>query len=228
MRFAALILAFTATLAGTGARGADTSDMEDASAQEIASSAERVEPLMADGKTKLPALVLRSVDGKPFDLNKSIAEKPAVLIFYRGNWCPYCAAHLAAVQKVSKDITEAGFQIIAISPDKPEQLKKSVRKAGLTYTLLSDSTLEAARAFGLAYRVSETDLEKLGKFGIDLSENSGEKLDLLPVPALYLVAPDGKILFSYFNADYTKRLPTEDLLKALGTPSALEAVSGLE
>lgn len=228
MRFAALILALTATFAGTGAGGANASDMEDTSAQEIASSAERVEPLMADGKTKLPALVLRTVDGKPFDLNKSIAEKPAVLIFYRGNWCPYCTAHIAAVQKLSKEITEAGFQIIAISPDKPEQLKKSVRKADLTYTLLSDSRLEAAQAFGLAYRVSETDLEKLEKFGIDLSENSGEKLGLLPVPALYLVGSDGTILFTYFNADYTKRLATADLLKALGTPRALDAASALE
>ena len=222
MRFSALILALATTFAGVAACGADTP------AQRIADSAEEVEPLTADGKTKLPVLVLKTVDGKPFDLNKSIAETPAVLIFYRGNWCPYCAAHLAAVQKVSKEITEAGFQIIAISPDKPEQLKKSVNKADLTYTLLSDPTLKAAQAFGLAYRVSETDLERLEKFGIDLSENSGEKLNLLPVPALYLIAPDGGILFSYFNADYTKRLATEDLLKALGAPNSLDAASGIE
>lgn len=219
MRFATVALALAMAFAGIAAHCQDaTTDTKNPA---IADSAEEVKPLQADGATKLPALILKTVDGEPFDLNKSVAQKPTVLVFYRGNWCPYCASHLAAVQKVSKEIVEAGFQILAISPDKPENLKKSIKKAELTYTLLSDPALKAAQAFGLAYRVSDSDREKLEKFGIDLSQHSGEKHNLLPVPALYLIAPDGTLLYTYFNADYTKRLAPADLLKALATHSGI-------
>lgn len=228
MKIWTLILAFTFSVADSVAPGADTGTEDTSPPRKIADSAQVVEPLKADGETKLPALILADDEGKPFDLNAAVARAPTVLIFYRGNWCPYCTAHLAALQKASKDIADSTYQIVAVSADIPEMLKKSIKKGGLTYTLLSDPRLQAAKAFGLAYRISETDLGRLKKFGIDLSEHSGESDNLWTVPALYLIAQNGTILYSYFDADYTKRLPTADLLKAVEIHGLLSATGKLE
>ena len=36
----------------------------------------------------------RAADGTPFDLGAAFSEKPTVLIFYRGGWCPFCNREL--------------------------------------------------------------------------------------------------------------------------------------
>ena len=73
------------------------------------------------------------------------------MIVYRGGWCPYCNLHLAALRKVEQPLKEMGFQIIAISPDKPEELMKTDEKHTLGYTLLSDSSATAIKALGLLF-----------------------------------------------------------------------------
>jgi hypothetical protein len=35
---------------------------------------------------KIPAVTLKTIEGKPFDMTDSIAKKPTILIFYRGGW----------------------------------------------------------------------------------------------------------------------------------------------
>lgn len=104
-----------------------------------------------------------------------------------------------------------GYQIIAISPDSPEKLKGSVSKNKLTYSLYSDAGLSMTRAFGLAFRAPE-------KYSGMLSERSADKNPgLLPVPGVFVVGTDGKILFEYINPNYNTRISSEMLKAALGT-----------
>ena len=125
---------------------------------------------MSEG-TKIPEVSkLKTVKGKNFDLNKAISEKPTVLIFYRGGWCPYCNAQLSKLNSIESKLVEMGFQIIAISPDKPENLRESIKKHKLTYLLLSDSKMETAKAFGVAFKVDEATLFKYKAIGIDLKK----------------------------------------------------------
>lgn len=107
-----------------------------------------------------------------------------------------------------------GYQIIAISPDRPENLHKSVAKNKLTYKLVSDSGMKGAKAFGLAYRVPADQLEKMKEYGISLEEASGREHGLLPVPGVFIVGTDGVIFFVYVNPDYTVRLDPRILLAA--------------
>jgi peroxiredoxin len=89
-----------------------------------------------------------------------------------------------------------------------------VESHNLTYTVLSDSTTEAAQAFGLAFQVDAETFKKFKGYGIDLEDASGEDHHILPVPAVFLVGTDGVILFDYINPDYRVRIDPETLLEA--------------
>ncbi len=168
--------------------------------------AEDISPLLAG--EQIPLLKLPDLTGQLFDLNRSVAEKPTILIFYRGGWCPYCSKQLAGLQDIEGDITSLGYQIIAISTDSPENLSKSKLQGKLSYTLLSDADLNAAKRFGIAFK-SPMAYDKF------LPETSGGKnVDkLLPVPSVFILNKKGNILFEYINPNITQRL-SAPLLKA--------------
>ncbi len=116
--------------------------------------------------------------------------------------------------RIEPQLLELGYQIIAISADKPESLQQSRSKLKPNYLLLSDSSMAGARAFGIAFRVDEKGIEVFKKYGVDLEAASGEKHHVLPVPSAYIVGTDGMIKFSYVNPDYKVRVNAEVLLAA--------------
>ena len=178
----------------------------------VPASAEQTHPLSAGAE--VPSVTLQTADEKRFDLKLAVEKQPAVLIFYRGGWCPYCSTQLSQLQTIEAELREMGYQILAISPDRPEKLTESVGKHDLTYMLLSDHAMGAGRAFGIAFRVDDATLEKYKGYGIDLNAASGETHHLLPVPAVFIVGTDGIIKFSHANPDYKVRLAPGDLLDA--------------
>ncbi len=174
-------------------------------------SAEDTKPLKVGAKA--PLMTLRAADGSDLDLSAAIAEKPAVVIFYRGGWCPYCNRHLVALQGIEEDLAQLGYTIYAISPDRPEKLRKSIKDKKLNYALLSDSTMAFSHAFGLAFKLDDATLARYREYGISLEDASGHTHHLLPIPAVYVVATDGTILFSYSNPDYKTRLDADKILE---------------
>ena len=188
-------------------------DQRDARTQPVVpTDAGQVQPLGV-GK-KAPVAILRRPDGQEADLAAMYGLKPTVLIFYRGGWCPYCNSHLGQIASVEPELLSMGYQVLAISPDRPKELVKTLDKQHLTYQLLSDSDAVLVRAFGLVFRVDDPTLEKYRGFGIDLEQASGRDHHLLPVPAVYIVDMTGLIRFAHWNPDYKRRLAPEDLLKA--------------
>lgn len=171
-----------------------------------------VTPLLL-GNT-LPEVTLRTLEDAPITLKDAVGGKPAALVFYRGGWCPYCNLQLSGLRLIRKDLDALGFQLIAISPDNPAELKKTLDKDALDYRLLSDSSAEAMRAFGIGYEVDSEMLKKLTGYGIDLEKASGQTHHVLPVPSIYLVDAKGTLQFSYVHPDYTVRLPEEVVLAA--------------
>ena len=175
-------------------------------------SPENAQPLGV-GQT-VPDVTVRAVDGNPFNLQQAVADQPTVLIFYRGGWCPYCNRHLADLEQLGPKLKEPGYQILAISPDRPEELAKSVQELELGYELLSDSDMVAARSFGLAFKVDDALVETYKtKYGIDLEASSGRTHHELPVPAAYVVDQAGVIRFAFVNPDYKVRVDSEKLLE---------------
>ena len=188
-------------------------------ASDVPESPFEVRPLLIGALA--PDAPLRALDGKALSLKSRLAGKPTVLVFYRGGWCPYCNLQLSALKDVQNDLAALGYQTLAVAPDRPEELRKTLDKHGLPYALLSDAKMDAARAYGLAFRVDTGTIKKYAEYGIDLEKSSGEKHHWLPVPAVFLIDKDGKIVFVYVNPDYKVRLNGGVLLAA--AKASLEA-----
>lgn len=178
----------------------------------IPARAEDVRPLGVGNAA--PAPTLRDPNGNEVRLADVYAQGPTMLIFYRGGWCPFCNVHLGHVAEAEPKLRAMGVQVVALSPDKPEELRKSVADRKLDYRLLSDSDMACATAFGLAFRVDDATLERYRGFGVDLEAASGERHHLLPVPAVYLVDRGGTIRFAHWNPDYKTRLSATELIGA--------------
>ncbi len=175
--------------------------------EEIPAEPTDISPLLIG--EKIPGLHLKDISGKSVNLPELVAQKPTLIIFYRGGWCPYCNLHLSELQTIEADIMKLGYQIIAISPDSPENLAASVSKNKLNYLLLSDSGSEASKAFGLAFRAPDRYTELLQK------ASGGNNSATLPVPGVFVVNVEGEIVFEYINPDYKKRMKSGLLLSVL-------------
>jgi len=186
---------------------------QDDSSGRVAERADDIHPLLVG--TKVPDVFLNDVKGKQVKLYSLLEQKPTVLIFYRGGWCPYCNLQLEQLHTIESDILKEGYQIIAVSADRPENIETSIEKHDLHYTLLSDSTMNAAKAFGLAFRVGKEALEKSKKYAATLEAGSGLSHHILPVPAVFIVQKDGSIIFEYVNPNFKVRLNAQVLLAIL-------------
>lgn len=162
----------------------------------------------------IPDVSLKTDTGETVSLRKLVSEKPTVLIFYRGGWCPYCTRHLQALAGIEKDLLAAGYQLVAISADQPSKLREKPDFQKLNYALLSDSTMDATKGFGIAFEVDAATREKYKTFGIDLEAASGQTHHMLPHPAVFIVDTKGVIRFAYVNEDYKVRLEPEKILEA--------------
>lgn len=183
----------------------------------VAPSAAEAKPLRVGATAPDPSL--KTLDGKDIKLKNALGGKPTVVIFYRGGWCPFCNAHLSELAAIEGDIRKRGYQIIAISPDLPAELAKMADKDHLTYKLYSDSTAEAMKKFGVAFRVDDATYAKYrDSFHIDLERSSGQTHHILPVPSVFVVDKTGKIIFVHSDPNYKIWLKGSEILKALGSP----------
>jgi peroxiredoxin len=121
---------------------------------------------------------------------------------------------LGQLRETSNQIIELGYQMIFVSPDRPEKIAAYRAKQNFDYTLVSDSDSMAAEAMGVAYRVSDELVEKLISLGIDIEEASGKKHHMLPVPAVFIFDDKQVVRFNYADPDYRARIDPDLLLSA--------------
>ena len=174
---------------------------------QIPEKAEDISPLLI-GEI-IPDVILKAPDASDHSVLDIFSKKPTVLLFYRGGWCPYCNTHLAEIQGVESEIIKLGFQIVAISPDSPENLQLTSGKHKLNYSLYSDSNGTLTKATGIAFKAREKSTDKLLRYSDGLNEG------FLPVPSVFIVDTSGKIQFEYINPNYKTRLSADLLLAVL-------------
>ncbi len=173
----------------------------------VPKSATDIAPLLIG--EKIPNSILKSSEDKAVNVSDLIKKKKTVLVFYRGGWCPYCNLHLSALAEAEKQILDLGYQVVAISPDAPENLKITEEKDKVKYTLLSDSKGELIKAFGIAFEAPEN-----YKSVINV-HSKGANTNFLPVPSVFVVNTDGDILFEYVSPDFKHRITAELLVSVL-------------
>ncbi len=163
----------------------------------------------------IPDFALPNATGHTVAIRDLLAQGPVVIAFYRGGWCPYCNLELKALQNALASIQETGATLVAISPETPDNSLTTQEKNELAFPVLSDLDNQIARQFGLVFQLPASLRPIYEGFGIDLVAYNGNDQFELPIPATYVVQPNGEIVYAFADVDYTKRAEPSDVVNAL-------------
>lgn len=179
----------------------------------IAESPEDVTPLL-NGQN-IPNVTLKTADGAPVSLMALAMQKPSIILFYRGGWCPYCNRQLAELKDIEQQLVDLGYQVLAISPESPAKLQTQKLETEFAVTLLSDEGLEAIRGFGVGFYVpADTKTKYKEKWNIQLTDEEKSDRAVLPAPAIFIADKTGLIQFNYVNPNFKVRPSSELVFQA--------------
>jgi len=166
--------------------------------------------------SKAPDFKVTDQYGKEIRLKDVLRDSLVVLVFYRGQWDPYCNKYLKKLQDSAQLIKDKGARLIAVTPEKPEFIAKTIEKTNAGFPLLYDKEIKIMKAYAVAFEVDAKTVSRYKSADIDLAETSGQKEKIyLPVPAVYIISKEGTILYRYFDADYKKRPTVQEILNNL-------------
>ena len=158
----------------------------------------------------------KDLDDQPYQLYDALKNGPVVLIFVRGQWCPFCNKHLSRIQDSLDLIYAKGASVVVVSPETSEFLKKTKVKTGTEFTLLYDEDYNIATTFDVKFRPdSLTRLMYNTMLGAKLKDSHDDDSEQLPVPATYIIAKDGTVKWRHFDRDYKKRSTVQEILSNL-------------
>lgn len=164
---------------------------------------------------RAPEFALADQLGRVVSFGEQLAHGPVVIVFYRGNWCPYCNLTLRALQLELETIRAHDAQLLAVSPQTPDNALTLTEKHGIEFPVLSDVSQATIAAYGLRYAVPAVLQQLYLKFGNDLRERNADCTWSLPVPATFVVNRRGVIRARFVEMDFTKRLEPADIVSAL-------------
>ena len=160
----------------------------------------------------LPDFRMSDALGEEVTKAELLAQGPLLIAFYRGEWCPYCNLELRELQKHLGEFKAKGVNLVAISPEIPDQSLSTIEKGGLKFPVLSDVGNKLAKQMGILFAQPEQMRKLFNSFGLDFKARNGDDSLEVPVPATFLVDHKGVVRNSFIDADYTKRLePTTAL-----------------
>lgn len=162
-----------------------------------------------------PDFTAKNQNNKDVNLKELLKSGSVVILFYRGEWCPYCNRQLKALEDSLALIKSKGANIIAISPEKLENINKTIEKTKVTYNVVTDENSQIMKAYKVAFELDEKTTEKYKGWGINLMERNGSSGNNLPVPAVYIINKEGKITYRYFDVNYKNRTSVQEILKNL-------------
>jgi peroxiredoxin len=148
-------------------------------------------------------------------LKDLLKKGKVVLVFYRGYWCPYCNKELARLQDSLSLITEKGATVVAVSPEKPENVMLTAEKTKATFSILHDAGLKIMKAYDVEFEVNENTITRYRNSGLDLEKINGSNGKYLPVPAVFIIDKDSNVTYRFFESDYKKRPSVKDILSNL-------------
>ena len=146
-------------------------------------------PLL-NSRDRFPSITITPVDAEPIDLPDALASHFAVILFYRGSWCPYCNAQLRAFQRAADKLNELDVKVIALSVDDQATTRKLIDKHSLTFPVghSADAAVIAA-ATGAFVNPDPVYLQSTG----------------------FVLAPDGNVIVSVYSSGAIGRLVAEDV-----------------
>ena len=183
--------------------------------QLLLSAQEKPEGLFINSKA--PDFKAIDQNGKEIRLKDILKDSVVVLIFYRGEWCPYCNKQLKKLEDSLQLIKEKGARLIAVTPERPEYISKTIEKTKASYPLIYDKDMKIMKAYAVAFEVDDRTVSRYKNADIDLATANGQNEKVyLPVPAVYIISKkEGTITYRYFEFDYRKRVSVKEILDNL-------------
>ncbi|HEU5166731.1 MAG TPA: peroxiredoxin-like family protein [Chitinophagaceae bacterium] len=155
--------------------------------------------------------------GKEVRLKDVLKDSLVVLVFYRGEWSPYCIKFIRTLEDSLQLIKDKGARLIAITPEKPGYISKTIEKTKASFPLIYDKEMKIMKAYAVAFEVDDRTVSRYKNADIDLATANGQKEKIyLPVPAVYIISKkEGTIVYRYFEFDYKKRVSVQEILNNL-------------
>jgi peroxiredoxin len=191
-------------------------------AQVLAVMQEAVDEVRATGIEKEalqlgdPAIdaMLKGWNGEKVRLSNLWSERPIVLMWYRGGWCPYCNVQLRAMQQQIKAIEGAGAKLVVLTPELPERAKQTADANDVSFVALHDKNNKLAKKYGLVFELPES-IVPMYRDHLKLAEHNGNAAMELPLAATYVVDTEGIIRYAFLDADYKNRAEPAEVVAAV-------------
>lgn len=166
--------------------------------------------------SKAPDFKAKNQSGLEVNLKDLRKKGPVLVIFYRGNWCPYCTKELTKLQDSLAMFTEKGVQVVAITPEASDGIAKTIEKTKAVFPIVYDEEMKISKGYKVAFQVDDRTTERYKSFGNDLlAINNQKQKAWLPVPAVYIINKEGTVTYRYFNEDYKKQPNIKEILAEL-------------
>ena len=164
--------------------------------------------------TAMPDGDLLDAHGKATTLASARAGKPAVVVFYRGAWCPYCNVTLRAYQEdLLPELTARGIALVAISPQKPDGALTAQETNELSYAVLSDPGNQIAGALGILTETGEAAVAVQAQLGLVVADTNADGTAAIPMPTVVVLDAGGAIRWIDVHPDYGTRTEPTEVLK---------------
>ena len=137
-----------------------------------------------------PPLEVPAVGGGTISLPDDLAGSYGVILIYRGSWCPYCNAQLAAFSRALDALTELGAKVVALSVDDEATSAALAARHKLRFPVgHSADAGKVAAATGAYVNDDRRHLQSTG----------------------FVLAPDGTVLVAVYSSDAIGRLVADDV-----------------
>ena len=163
----------------------------------------------------MPSFSLLNAKNEIIHSEEILKSGKMIIAFYRGSWCPYCNLELKALQDNLSKINDKKASLVAISPQSPDNSLTIIEKHNLTFEVLTDKDNTFAKQLGIAFELQDFVLPYYNALGIDLTNFNKNNDNSLPIPAVFVVNQEGKIIYKFADVNYMNRVDIDELLNTL-------------
>lgn len=150
---------------------------------------------LLDTGDDFPDLQIKLISGETSGATQAAGHAWKTILFYRGNWCPFCQAQLKSFQSGLDKLAAEDIGVAAISVDSLEQSMKTQKQTGATFPI----------AYGLDFKAAA---QKTGAFYDANRPNAAPYLHSTG----FVVDPQNKVIVSVYSSGAIGRLAWQDVL----------------
>lgn len=163
--------------------------------------------------------VLADQKGQLVSLAELLSQGPVIVAFLRGHWCPYCRITAGVLGEMADRAKRLGARIVAVTPESRDFTEALDHDTKGAFPIVSDLDNGFSLSLNLAVWVDNSMSSLIDGAGWNVAHYQGNDTWVLPIPAIFLLSREGRVLFRHVNPDYRLRADVEAMLSALENAS---------